>query len=243
MPLQPVVRRSVPDEVFDQVLAEVVDGEIPAGDALPSERALAEVLGVSRPAVREALQRMAQTGLVQVRHGGATLVRDFKRYAGLDLLPRLLVRHGELDPAVARSILEARLAVGPSVAALAATRGGAALGAALSATVDALAAVDDGPQGDVERQVHALEFWDQVVDAADSIVFRLMFNSLRAAYEPTLEALAPLMAEEVGQIDAYAVLTAAISAGDPDTARAAAERVLRPATESLITALAHLEPR
>ncbi len=243
MPLQPVVRRSVPDEVFDQVLAEVVDGEIPAGDALPSERALAEVLGVSRPAVREALQRMAQTGLVQVRHGGATLVRDFKRYAGLDLLPRLLVRHGELDPAVARSILEARLAVGPSVAALAATRGGAALGAALSATVDALAAVDDGPQGDVERQVHALEFWDQVVDAADSIVFRLMFNSLRAAYEPTLEALAPLMAAEVGQIDAYAVLTAAISAGDPDTARAAAERVLRPATESLITALAHLEPR
>ena len=34
MPLQPVVRRSVPDEVFDQVLAEVVDGEIPVGDLI-----------------------------------------------------------------------------------------------------------------------------------------------------------------------------------------------------------------
>src|SRR3954449_12510637 len=97
MPLQPVNRRSVPDEVFDQVLAEVVDGEIGAGESLPSERRLAEVLGVSRPAVREALQRMAATGLVQVRHGGSTTVRDYKRFAGLDLLPRLLVRRGELD--------------------------------------------------------------------------------------------------------------------------------------------------
>src|SRR3954468_919322 len=122
MPLQPVTRRSVPDAVFDQVLAEVVDGGIEVGGALPSERRLAEVLGVSRPAVREALQRMAQTRLLDVRHGGATTVRDFRRYGGLDLLPLLLVRGGVLDPAIARSILEARLVVGPGVAALAAQR-------------------------------------------------------------------------------------------------------------------------
>jgi len=68
-----------------------------------------------------------------------------------------------------------------------------------------------------------------------------MFNSLRAAYEPALEALAPVMAEEVGQADAYRLLTSAIEAGDPEVARAAADRVLRPATENLIDALAHLE--
>lgn len=232
MPLQPVNRRSVPDEVFDQVLAEVVDGEIQAGESLPSERRLAEVLGVSRPAVREALQRMAQTRLVEVRHGGATTVRDFRKAAGLDLLPQLLVRRGQLDAAVARSVLEARLAVGPSIAALAAERGGPALAAQLTGVVDDLAGTDD----DVERQLHALAFWDLVVDAANSIVFRLMFNSLRAAYEPALEALAPAMAEEVGQADAYRLLTAAIAAGDPDTARAAADRVLRPATDSLLAA-------
>src|SRR3954466_9826236 len=140
MAFQSVPRRSVPDEVFDQVLGEVVEGEIGAGEPLPSERRLAEVLGVSRPAIREALQRMAQTRLVEVRHGGATTVRDFKRYAGLDLLPRLLVRRGELDPDVARSVLEARLAVGPAVAALAAKRGGPVLEAALSDVLDRLAA-------------------------------------------------------------------------------------------------------
>jgi GntR family transcriptional regulator, transcriptional repressor for pyruvate dehydrogenase complex len=241
MAFESVTRRSVPDEVFDQVLGEVVDGEIGAGEPLPSERRLAEVLGVSRPAVREALQRMAQTGLVQVRHGGATTVRDFRRHAGLDLLPRLLVRRGELDPEVARSILEARLAIGPAVAALAAQRSGPVLAASLTGVLDALAAGEAGTEGDVARQVHALEYWDQVVDAADSLVFRLMFNSLRAAYEPALEALAPLMAEEVGQVGAYRVLTVAIGAGDPETARAAADRVLRPATESLLGALAALK--
>ncbi|GAA1125305.1 FadR/GntR family transcriptional regulator [Nocardioides aquiterrae] len=237
MPLQPVHRRSVPDEVFDQVLSEVVDGGIGAGEPLPSERRLAEVLGVSRPAVREALQRMAQTRLLEVRHGGATTVRDFRRYAGLDLLPRLLVRGGDLDTAVARSVLEARLVIGPGVAALAAERGGPALEATLTETLDALAATDD----DVERQLQALAFWDHVVDAADSMVFRLMFNSLRAAYEPALEALAPVMAEEVGQVGAYRVLTAAIGAGDPETARAAADRVLRPATTSILSGLSALE--
>jgi len=182
---------------------------------------------------------MAQTRLLEVRHGGATTVRDYRRYAGLDLLPRLLVRGGELDTAVVRSVLEARLVVGPGVAALAAERGGPALAATLAGTVDALAGTDDS----IERQVHALLFWDQVVDAADSMVFRLMFNSLRTAYEPALEALAPVLAEEVGQVDAYRVLTAAIGGGDPETARAAAERVLRPATTSLLTALTALEDR
>ena len=236
MPLTPVTRRSVTDDVFDQVLAEVVDGGIAAGEPLPSERRLAEVLGVSRPAVREALQRMAQTRLLEVRHGGATTVRDVRRYAGLDLLPRLLVRGGALDAALARSVLEARLAVGPAVAALAAERGGPTLAAGLTATLDALAATDD----DVERQLHALAFWDAVVDAADSPVFQMMFNSLRAAYEPALEALGPLMAAEVGQVDAYRVLTAALAGGDPETARAAADRVLRPATDALITALSEV---
>jgi GntR family transcriptional repressor for pyruvate dehydrogenase complex len=237
MALQPVIRRSVPDEVFDQVLGEVVEGGIAAGEPLPSERRLAEVLGVSRPAVREALQRMAATRLVDVRHGGGTTVRDFKRSAGLDLLPRLLVRKGELVPEVARSVLEARLAIGPAVAALAAARKGPPISAILHTIVDRLAMTDD----DVERQVLALEFWDHVVDSADSLVFRLMFNSLRAAYEPALEALAPLMAEEVGQAGAYRLLASALGSGDAENARAAADRVLRPATESLLSALAALE--
>ena len=131
MALGPVHRRSVPDDVFDQLVAEVTGGDLGPGEPLPSERRLAEVLGVSRPAVREALQRLATAGLVDVRQGGSTTVRDFRRLGGLDLLPRLLVTGGELDLSVARSILEARLLVGPKVAELAAERSGAAIAVGL----------------------------------------------------------------------------------------------------------------
>ncbi|WP_408897535.1 FadR/GntR family transcriptional regulator [Nocardioides sp. R1-1] len=234
MALRPVTRRSVSDQVFDQLLDDVVDGELPAGEPLPSERRLAEVLGISRPAVREALQRIAQTGLVEVRHGGATLVRDFRRAAGLDLLPRLLVRAGRLDTSVARSVIEARAEVGPGIAALAAERGGPVLAASLDALVEEFGTTTDA----VRWQVLALDYWDLLVDGADSMVFRLMFNSLRAAYEPALPALGSLLADEVGEAEPYRLLAAAVRAGDAPTARAAAARVLTPTAETLLHAFA-----
>ncbi|TNM38458.1 FadR family transcriptional regulator [Nocardioides albidus] len=234
MALRPVTRRSVSDQVFDQLVDDVVDGELGVGEPLPSERRLAEVLGVSRPAVREALGRIAQTGLVEVRQGGATLVRDFRRAAGLDLLPRLLVRSGRLDTAIGRSVIEARAEIGPGIAALAAGRGGPALATGLDAVVDEMATVTDA----VRWQVLALDYWDLLVDGADSMVFRLMFNSLRAAYEPALPALATILADEVGQAEPYRLLAAAIRAGDAPTARAAAARVLTPTADTLLGALA-----
>jgi len=237
MALQPVARRSVPDEVFDQILDDVVSGEFAPGEALPSERRLAEVLGVSRPAVREALQRVAQAGVGEVRQGDATTVRDYRRHASLDLLPRLLLPRGELDPSVARSILEARLLIGPQVARLAAERAGPRIEEPL---LTAIAAIEADPDP-VTRQRHALVFWDHIVDGADSIVYRLMFNSLRGAYEPALGALATLMAAEVDPVDVYRALADRITGGDADGADRAAHDLLAPATDALLTAIRQLE--
>ncbi|BBY66990.1 FadR/GntR family transcriptional regulator [Mycolicibacterium helvum] len=237
MALQPVNRRSVPQDVFEQILADVLSGEMQPGEALPSERRLAEVLGVSRPAVREALKRVAAAGLVEVRQGDATTVRDFRRHAGLDLLPQLLLRNGQLDVSVARSILEARLHNGPKVAELAAERRPAGMADRLEESIAALASAQDP----LDQQRHALTFWDDVVDGADSIAFRLMFNTLRAAYEPALPALATLMAAEVGQTQAYRALAAAITAGKPAVAVTAARELLEPATTALVAALNALE--
>jgi DNA-binding FadR family transcriptional regulator len=237
MALQPVNRRSVPEDVFEQIVSEVLSGDMQPGEALPSERRLAEVLGVSRPAVREALKRLIASGLVEVRQGDATTVRDFRRHAGLDLLPRLLLRDGQVDVAVVRSILETRLHNGPKVAELAARRAGSGAADALDATVDELARADDA----VARQRHALTFWDLVVDGADSIAFRLMYNTLRATYEPALDALAVMMADEVGRPDAYRRVAQAIRSGDPELAERAARDLLEPATTALLTALDALE--
>lgn len=218
-------------------MSEVLSGEMAPGEVLPNERRLAEVLGVSRPAVREALTRLNAAGLIEVRHGDATTVRDYRHHAGLDLLPRLLLHGEELDLEVVRSILEARLHNGPKVAELAAQRSGPQAAAVLDGAVDALAAEADP----VQRQRAALTFWDHVVDAADSIVFRLMFNTLRVTYEPALEALATVMAVEVSHPEPYQQVAQAIAAGDPAAARRAAIELLEPATGALLTALSGLD--
>jgi DNA-binding FadR family transcriptional regulator len=239
MALQPVTRRSVPEDVFEQIVGEVLSGDMQPGEALPSERRLAEVLGVSRPAIREALKRLTAAGLVEVRQGDATTVRDFRRHAGLDLLPRLLLRAGEVDVTVVRSILETRLHNGPKVAELAARRRPPKLPDALDSTIEAL----DAERDPVARQRHALTFWDHVVDGADSIAFRLMYNTLRAAYEPALPALAAMMAEEVGRPQAYRTVADAIRSSDPDGAERAARALLEPATLALLDAITTLEDR
>jgi DNA-binding FadR family transcriptional regulator len=240
MSLQRVARRSLPDEVFDQLVSQVVDGEVEPGGSLPSERRLAEVLGVSRPAVREALQRLAHAGLVDVRQGDTTRVRDFRRNAGLDLLPRLLFVAGSVELSVVRSIMEARQLIGPKAAELAAERNGAAIAPHLHQCVDALVTDDDA----VARQRHALTFWEHVVDGADSITFRLMFNSLRAAYEPTLDALSGLLAAEVEQVDAYRALARAVENRNGRLAHRRADELLRRGHDQINVALDRLkEPR
>jgi DNA-binding FadR family transcriptional regulator len=237
MPLQPVTRRSVPDEVYDQLLVELTEGDLAAGDRLPSERRLAEVLGVSRPAVREALQRLAHAGYVDVRQGETTTVRDFRRHGGFDLLPRLLVAAGGLDLKVARSILEARAYVGPRIAALAAERAGDELAGPLA---DAVAALESDADP-VARQRAALAYWEVLVEGADSIAFRLMFNSMRAAYLPLLDALAAVMSAEVDQVEAYRRLARAVLAGRSELAHERAHDLLAAATGSLTAMIDTLE--
>jgi DNA-binding FadR family transcriptional regulator len=232
MPLQPIARRSVTDEVFAQLSAEVLSGDLAAGENLPSERRLAEVLGVSRPSVRQALQRLANAGLVDVRHGDATTVRDFRRTAGLSLLPQLLLAGGGLDIGVVRSILETRLLVGPFAAGLAAERGNASLKPPLDRVLDELAAAADP----VARQRVALDFWDVIIDGADSITIRLMYNNLRSAYEPVIEALAHVMDAEALRCETYRELADAITGGEVVRARGVADALLRPSTDSLLAA-------
>lgn len=237
MPFQPIERRSVPEDVFEQIVEGVLSGDLPAGQSLPSERELARVLGVSRPAVREALKRVAAAGLVSIRQGDGTVVRDVRRFGGLDLLPRLLIRKGELDVSVARSVIEARAHIGPKVAELAALRASGDQITALNDAVIELADLTDP----IAQQVVALDFWDALVDGADSIAFRLMYNTMRAAYEPALPALAGALSAEVGNSDGYRAIVDAVSRHDPNGAARAAAVLLEPATTTLLSAFTEME--
>ncbi|MCW3041651.1 MAG: regulatory protein GntR, partial [Solirubrobacterales bacterium] len=61
--------------VYDALRADILGGRLPVDARLPSERTLSDAHAVNRHAVREAVKRLQQSGLVQVTQGGATRVR------------------------------------------------------------------------------------------------------------------------------------------------------------------------
>jgi GntR family transcriptional regulator, sialic acid-inducible nan operon repressor len=65
----PIMRQKLSDQVFERLWAMVQSGELAPGEAMPSERALMERFKVGRPAVREALQMMANKGLISIAQG------------------------------------------------------------------------------------------------------------------------------------------------------------------------------
>ena len=66
---EPIPRRKLYQEVEQRLLDRIRSGEIPPGGQLPSERELMEVFGVGRPAIREALQSLERSGIVEIAHG------------------------------------------------------------------------------------------------------------------------------------------------------------------------------
>ncbi len=64
-----IVRRKLSDQVLEKLRAMIVSHELMPGDYMPSERALMERFGVGRPAVREALQSLHNSGLISINHG------------------------------------------------------------------------------------------------------------------------------------------------------------------------------
>jgi DNA-binding FadR family transcriptional regulator len=75
VPLQPIETRRLYRHIADQVAGLIARGEFPPGSRLPTERELAQLLGVSRPSVREGLIALEVEGLVDVRVGSGIFVR------------------------------------------------------------------------------------------------------------------------------------------------------------------------
>jgi DNA-binding FadR family transcriptional regulator len=75
VPLQPIETRRLYRHIADQVAGLIARGEFPPGSRLPTERELAQLLGVSRPSVREGLIALEVEGLVDVRVGSGIYVR------------------------------------------------------------------------------------------------------------------------------------------------------------------------
>ena len=64
------------NDILDQIVKAIEDGQLREGDALPTERKMAEQMGVSRPVVREALHSLRLLGIIHPVQGGANYITD-----------------------------------------------------------------------------------------------------------------------------------------------------------------------
>lgn len=110
--------RRLSDEVMTELENMILAGRFKAGEKLPPERELATRFGVSRPSLREAIQKLVARGLLLSRQGGGTYVANTIGHAFSDPLLALLERH----PDVHSDLLEYRLAIEGASAYYAALR-------------------------------------------------------------------------------------------------------------------------
>jgi GntR family transcriptional repressor for pyruvate dehydrogenase complex len=76
--LQSPSKEGVAQSVVNRILDLIRTGMLRAGDRLPSERELIEILDISRPSLREALRALSMLGVIDSRHGGGAYVTDLE---------------------------------------------------------------------------------------------------------------------------------------------------------------------
>lgn len=239
MPLKAVTAHSLPDQVFRQVASAILDGTYKAGDTLPPERELSEIFGVNRHAVREAIKRAEQVGLVRSKQGGGTTVLDFEKTAGLDALA-LLAEYAAEDLTGARlwrAGFEMRAAIGTDLARLCALR------ADEKTKQDLLDLAHELKQAPHDAAIVALDlrFWERMLDGADNIAYRLAYNSLIQSAQQAPELQLGWTIKELESSDFRIPIAEAIVAGDSAAAEAAARTSLRGAIAAIDAAIAHLD--
>jgi len=171
MKFTPIKPKKVSTQIAEQIRTSILAGEFNPGEKLPPERELAEMFGVSRPSVREALNILTSSGLVETYQGGGTLVRSLvESSAGMPLSE--LIR---IDGDRALDVIEVRKGMESWTAWYAASR-------ALPEDVRRLKVVIDGMAKNLEELKHSEDFDAHfhmlVARATHNVVWSHMMQSI-----------------------------------------------------------------
>lgn len=112
MLLKPIRTRKIYEQIVDQIGQLVAQGQLKPGDRLPSERELVERFQVSRASIREAISALEMMGLIEVRSGEGTFIRQVNIESVVTPLAWMLFieKDTDLELYEARKILEVQAA-------------------------------------------------------------------------------------------------------------------------------------
>jgi GntR family transcriptional regulator, transcriptional repressor for pyruvate dehydrogenase complex len=215
-PVYKVVRTSrLCEQIVQQIEESVLNGTLKPGDQLPAERDLAQRLGVSRTAVREAVKTLREKGLVEAYSGRGTFVTDGTSQAArqsFDLMVKIGQQEGSPHLAELRLILE------PGIAAMAAER---AKDEDLTAMREAVAVMERS-QKDPETYIEAdLDFHLALAEAvANPLILSLIDSIVGLLREQRIKIFNVEGGPQRGQFHHKRILEA-MEQRDPEMARGA----------------------
>lgn len=208
----PTRRRSLIDDLTEGVLALVREQRLPPGARLPSASILAQRFGVATPTMREALRVLEATGVVAMRHGSGTYVREHA--------PRMVIANPSRHPveSTVLDVLDARLLLEPELAERAARQCGASDGEMLARVLaDGDAAI---VAGDDEKLCAAtMAFHTAIARVAGNVVLAEALRSITELYADHQLQIGRLFDDRELDQREHRALAAAIRIGQPHKVR------------------------
>jgi GntR family transcriptional regulator, transcriptional repressor for pyruvate dehydrogenase complex len=225
-------RETVSMEISRRLLAYLLAGDIKPGERIPSERRLAEALGVGRSVVREALKSLTLLGLIDVRQGDGTYLRGTES----DLLPQSIEWGLMLGQKRTLDLVEARRHLEEVLAGLAATR---RTDEDLAALHDLLQAMRDS-SGDPDAFVAAdIAFHLRVTQAAGNETLGSVISGIRSLLQVWISRVMHSAGSYAPSVAEHEAILASLEAGDVDGSRAAMHAHMDGAYRRLEATLGH----
>ncbi|HEU4386021.1 MAG TPA: FadR/GntR family transcriptional regulator [Anaeromyxobacteraceae bacterium] len=214
------------ENILTHIHQQVEDGVLKPGDKLPSERKLAELFGVGRSSVRDAIRILEVRGIVKPRQGGGTVVQALTSDALVAELASVLVR----KRALVQELMDVRCMIEPPLAARAAAH-------ATPEQIEHLEAILRRQGAKVKRGEMAVEedteFHSAIAEAAANRVMLAVLDTLVGLLTETRKHTLHPGVRARSSLAAHRLVLRAIRRREPGAAEAAMRKHIR-AVEGII---------
>lgn len=159
-----------------EILKAIVHKKWTAGQKLLPERELAETLGITRPTLREVLQRLSRDGWVKITHGRSTTVNDYKKDGGLAILNSLISFDELTTSKLVLDWLEFRVIMFPQLAHK----------AMLSQPKKIIDFLNNQPNTEATSKEFAVYDWDLqmlIINHSNNSIAKMIYNDLSELYK------------------------------------------------------------
>nr|WP_242669980.1 FadR/GntR family transcriptional regulator [Mycobacterium decipiens] len=207
------------ERIATSIADAILDGVFPPGSTLPPERDLAERFGVNRTSLRQGLARLQQMGLIEVRHGSGSVVRDPEGLTHPAVVEALVRK---LGPDFLVELLEIRAALGPLIGRLAADRSTPEDAEALRAALEVVHRADTA----AARQTADLAYFRVLIHSTRNRALGLLYRWVEHAFGGREHALTGAYDDADPVLTDLRAITEAVLARDPMAAAATVEAYL-----------------